>query len=273
MKSLKEFIASTQGKFIDVPWGFKGQCVSLTQRYLNECFGYVLKARGNAKDWSYSLVNEGIGTKVSSPKYGDIIVWGSNYGGGYGHIAIYIDKNTIYDQNNRQGGRNGSAVYGVMLPHSIAYIRLKKALQPDTKAKTEQEHKNVANVIWTTKHNYGTGSTRKQRLEAEGYDFLKVQGYIDELANPSVIPSKPTQAKKEYVRLSKAVTKGWRVYPLGKEPITKNAIGKLQPNKFGGLEYEILDRPMSNVVTIQTRDFGKVNIWIGAGTAHEIVRK
>lgn len=58
----------------------------------------------------------------------------------------------------------------------------------------------------------------------------------------------------------------WNVYPLNKAPIVGNECGKLNPSLFGGLTYDILDNPQSNIVTIQTRDFGKVNIYVGSET-------
>lgn len=59
----------------------------------------------------------------------------------------------------------------------------------------------------------------------------------------------------------------WRVYPLDKAPIVGNEVGTLNPAKFGGLSYEILGNPQTNVYTIQTRDFGKVNIFAGPSTS------
>ena len=58
----------------------------------------------------------------------------------------------------------------------------------------------------------------------------------------------------------------WRVYPLDKAPKVGNEVGFLYPSKFGGLEYEILGTPQSNVATIQTRDYGRVNIYIAPST-------
>lgn len=58
----------------------------------------------------------------------------------------------------------------------------------------------------------------------------------------------------------------WRVYPLNKAPMIGNECGYLRPKKFGGLTYDILAWPQDNVVTIQTQDYGKVNIYVGADT-------
>lgn len=57
--------------------------------------------------------------------------------------------------------------------------------------------------------------------------------------------------------------------------VSGNAKGSLNPNQFGGLEYEVLGRPMANAITIQTRDFGKVNIYVGSDVSQwfKIVKK
>ncbi len=99
---LNDFINKTRGKYNDVPWAKKQtnlykECVSLVQCYLHDVLMQPAKARGNAKDWIKTYVNEGLGKVVSKGKYGDIVVFNN---GKYGHIAIFIDNKTIYDQYN-----------------------------------------------------------------------------------------------------------------------------------------------------------------------------
>lgn len=65
---------------------------------------------------------------------------------------------------------------------------------------------------------------------------------------------------KQYVNL-KPHKVGWNVYPLNVAPIIKNACGRLAPKTYGGLSYEILGNPQTDVYTIQTSSFGKVNIY------------
>ncbi|MDL4841730.1 M23 family metallopeptidase [Aquibacillus rhizosphaerae] len=63
--------------------------------------------------------------------------------------------------------------------------------------------------------------------------------------------------------------KTWTVYKLDRPPVKNNKAnwaGVLKPSKFGGLQYEVLDTPYRDIVTIQTRDFGKVNIYVASGT-------
>lgn len=102
--NLKEFgsWALAQGSVANPApnYKYKGQCVSLIQQYLYLVFGMPFKARGNAKDWANNVpegfTKLGAGTKLQR---GDILVYGSNYGGGYGHI-LFIDFNgKAFDQN------------------------------------------------------------------------------------------------------------------------------------------------------------------------------
>lgn len=216
--SLDKFMNKYVGKEVDVPWGYKGECVSLVQRYLNECFGEPLRARGNGKDIGNTLIRDGVGKAVTKPRYGDIIVYGANMGGGYGHVAIYLNQNAIFDQNNSSvKPTRTSQVRPMIKTKPIQYIRMNNKLVVDPKPK-------------------------------------------------------PPAKTKEYVYLDKSVKK-WGFYKLNVYPKSENIFNYIYPERFGGLTYEILGKPYANTVTIQTRDYGKVNIWIGPKTPHKIIRK
>ena len=58
----------------------------------------------------------------------------------------------------------------------------------------------------------------------------------------------------------------WRVYPIGVAPVVGNECGKLLPSKFGGLTYDIEGWSQPDVAIIQTRDFGKVQIYVAKST-------
>lgn len=60
--------------------------------------------------------------------------------------------------------------------------------------------------------------------------------------------------------------KTWRIYKVGVVPKKGNECGYLKPSKFGGLTYDILGYSRPNVVLIQTRDFGKVQIYVAPST-------
>lgn len=74
---------------------------------------------------------------------------------------------------------------------------------------------------------------------------------------------------KRYLNLSKSVS-SWRVYPLNKAPVIGNEVGFLAPSRYGGLSYEILGNPQTDVYTINTANFGKVNIYAPRDTDSSI---
>lgn len=85
---------------------YKGQCVSLIQQYLNKVFGIEYKPRGNAKDWINNPLPEHLEKLNSNAKIqeGDILVYGSEYGSGYGHIALIDINMKFFDQNGIKKG-------------------------------------------------------------------------------------------------------------------------------------------------------------------------
>lgn len=80
---------------------YKGQCVSLIQQYLFKVFNKPFKAYGNAKDWATKYPKEYFNKLANNNKVqpGDVLVYGSNYGGGYGHIGLIDINGKYYDQN------------------------------------------------------------------------------------------------------------------------------------------------------------------------------
>lgn len=58
----------------------------------------------------------------------------------------------------------------------------------------------------------------------------------------------------------------WRIYPTNKKPVKGNECGYLKPSKFGGLTYEIKGWTYPDVALIDTRDFGRVQIYVAKGT-------
>lgn len=220
MISLDKFINKYVGKSVGVPWNkaLDGECVSMVQRYINECHNQPLKVRGHAVAFGDTLVRDRVAKVVTKPQYGDIIVWGKNMGGGYGHVAVYLNEKSLFDQNNSSvKPTRTSQVRPMIKIKPIQYIRMNNKLVVDPKPK-------------------------------------------------------PPAKTKEYVYLDKSVER-WGIYRLNVYPKAENIFNHLAPKRYGGLTYEILDKPYPNTVTINTGHFGKVNIWIGAGTPHKIIRK
>lgn len=111
----------------------------------------------------------------------------------------------------------------------------------------------------------------KSELEGKGYTGVFIAAYTKgetTTSTPSTPAPTPVVSKK-YLNLP-ASASSWNVYPLGKTPTKGNECGKLNPAKFGGLSYEIVNTPQANVYTIQTSNFGKVNIYAASSTGATI---
>ncbi len=73
------------------------------------------------------------------------------------------------------------------------------------------------------------------------------------------------QNKRTHIHLPASV-RTWRIYPLNKAPVVGNECGQLLPSKFGGLDYDVIRWVQENVAVIKTRDWGEVQIYVGADT-------
>lgn len=102
-------------------------------------------------------------------------------------------------------------------------------------------------------------------IYTESYGTVNIYAPRD---NDSTITTSPlyggssssNSGSKKYLNL-KNVVPSWRVYPLSKAPVIGNEVGSLAPSRYGGLSYEILGNPQTDVYTINTTSFGKVNIY------------
>ncbi|QAT64738.1 LysM peptidoglycan-binding domain-containing protein [Bacillus glycinifermentans] len=120
------------------------------------------------------------------------------------------------------------------------------------------------------------GDTLSEIAVKTGVSVAKLQSY-NGIKNPNKIMvgqvlkltgssgSKSSSSGKKYVYLP-ASADSWRIYPTNKAPVKGNEIDYLRPKKFGGLKYEILANPQTDVYTIKTDQFGKVNIYAAKST-------
>lgn len=88
---------------------------------------------------------------------------------------------------------------------------------------------------------------------------IKPGYYVFNSKGEKIYPIEVTNSKK-YLNLKPHVP-SWRVYPINVAPVIQNACGSLAPKTYGGLSYEILGNPQTDVYTIQTQTFGKANIY------------
>ena len=92
-----------------------GQCVSLVKWFGAEMCGLPNPgaARGNAKDFGNTLVNQGLAYEVAADQraQGDIVVWQQD-GGGYGHIGVLLSGDRVFEQNVALPGSSTRVVAG-----------------------------------------------------------------------------------------------------------------------------------------------------------------
>ncbi|QAV89540.1 LysM peptidoglycan-binding domain-containing protein [Bacillus subtilis] len=122
------------------------------------------------------------------------------------------------------------------------------------------------------------GDTLSEIAEKTGVSVTKLQSY-NGIKNANKITvgqvlklkggSTSTSKGKKYVYLP-ASADSWRIYPTNKAPVKGNECGYLRPQKFGGLKYEVLANPQTDVYTIKTDQFGKVNIYAAKSTGATI---
>jgi len=107
-KSLESFTSwAIRAKQVSNPTvnTYPGQCVSLIQEYLSQVFGIPYAKRGNAKDFVPPTFQQLPAGTQRRP--GDIIRYGRNYGGGFGHIGYIDHLGRFVDQNGTAALRVG----------------------------------------------------------------------------------------------------------------------------------------------------------------------
>ena len=92
-----------------------GQCVSLVKWFGAEMCQLPNPgaARGNAKDFGNTLVNQGLAYEVApnQRQQGDLVVWPLD-GGGYGHIGVLLSGDRVFEQNVALPGSSARVVAG-----------------------------------------------------------------------------------------------------------------------------------------------------------------
>ncbi|KIL33475.1 N-acetylmuramoyl-L-alanine amidase [Bacillus subtilis] len=169
---------------------------------------------------------------------------------------------------------------GKFCPHRILsegrWDDVKAAIEKELKAlggKTSSSSGSSSGSTYTVKK----GDTLSEIAKAKGVSLANLQKW-NNIKDPNKITvgqklklkgssssKSSSSGKKKYVYLP-ASADSWRIYPTNKAPVKGNEINFLRPKKFGGLKYEILANPQTDVYTIRTDQFGKVNIYAGKNT-------
>lgn len=172
---------------------------------------------------------------------------------------------------------------GKYCPHRVLdegrWDAVKAAIAAELKALGGKSSSSAAKSSGKT-YTVKKGDTLSEIAVKTGVSVAKLQSY-NGIKNPNKIMvgqvlnltgssgSKPSSSGKKCVYLP-ASADSWRIYPTNKAPVKGNECGFLRPKKFGGLKYEILANPQTDVYTIKTDQFGKVNIYAAKSTGATI---
>jgi hypothetical protein len=111
--SFDDFIKKWLGKKCDWDGYFSGQCVDLFRQYVQEVLALPQpKGVGGAKDfWTNFDTDQALfenyekipNTPDGVPQKGDVVIWNGRAGGGYGHVAMFVEGDvngfTSFDEN------------------------------------------------------------------------------------------------------------------------------------------------------------------------------
>ncbi|WHY80486.1 M23 family metallopeptidase [Siminovitchia fortis] len=167
--------------------------------------------------------------------------------GGYGNVVVIKDKNGrahLYAHLSRTAVTKGAIV------------------------------KKGQTIGWQGATGRVTGShlhyeIRKKTTPKYGWTVNQGLSTMDPTAYLQSYVLKPRPKKRQKLILP-SLSSSWRVYPTNKKPVKGNETGFLNPKKFGGLQYDIIGNPQKDVYTIQTKDFGEVNIYAAPSTGAKI---
>lgn len=290
MLTAKQFRDKYLGYAIDVDGAAGVQCVDLFKQccYLAGKKAFALGGSGYADEIVHRFNALGLGeyfnlVSLSNAQYGDWIIWDKNSREcPDSHVAMFVGWNgskvQVLGQN--QFGQKKATEGPIHTDGIIGVLRLKEWIQVPVKPSGSLKYGVGTKVCVQKLSRSGDGSAGVVASHYEGtitnvYPGQPYPYRLDEDAgfvNDDIIDSDPhtpggttSTPKPKKLYLPSSAT-SWNVYPLDKAPVAGNQCAKLNPSQFGGLTYDILGYPQTDVVTIQTRDFGKVNIYVHPST-------
>lgn len=133
--------------------------------------------------------------------------------------------------------------------------------------------KGIKSHLWVTQNLGGTDHSDPYAYLAQ-WGISKAQfaadvangiGSSNEVNPDPIQPPVTTPSTGKTLNLPGTST-SWRIYGLNSSPVAGNEVGFLNPSLFGGLSYSILADRGNGVYEINTRDFGRVQIYGAAST-------
>lgn len=293
MMTAKEFRNKYLGKAIDVDGAAGVQCVDLFKQC---CYlaGKVAFALGGDGGYADEIVHRfdalGLGVyfeqvSLSNAQYGDWIVWDKGSKDcPYSHVAMFErwEGSRVFVLGQNQFGKK-AATEGSLSTHGIIGVLRLKAWRQAEQAPTAKYKVGTpvcTGRIWVSSTDTGVGyngdwkgkitrvipGARHPYLINDGIGWTDDASIDSDPHDPLASGGQTVPAPKADTVTLPASATSWRVYPTNVAPVIGNECGKLYPSKFGGLTYDIIGRPQTDVVTIKTRDYGTVNIYVAPST-------
>ena len=261
-----------------------------------ECIEYLPTEKNNChRGWhgGGTSNNTHIGFEMCEPKdYTDSAYFNKVYKNAVEYTAHLLKKYGITAVNDNtvlchcEGYRKGIATNHGDVMHWFKYHNktmddfrndVRKILNgsTDSTASSNQDKNiKVGSKVRVVGFNYATGESIPSWVKSNTYTVKQVNGdkcllsdivswvYAKDLQIVSAgntAPSTPVPSKR-YLNLKPHMQR-WAIYNEKGPYTTPYKIGDLKPAMFGGLSYEILGNPATDVYIIQTKDYGKVAIW------------
>lgn len=207
MAKWSEIRKATLGKTYDLDKAYGGQCWDYVMYVLEKYYGgkrIHCGVSGYVKDIANQRKTNGILNYCTDVGLsatlvpGDICVWGECAAAPKSHIAIYDHdegQSKVYFCGQNQKGVQKVTVERIDVSGIIGVFRPKKGLEPESTGSetTKKTVSQLADEVIAGK--WGTGETRKEKLEAAGYDYEKVQAAVNKKmgVSSSASTKKPDQ--------------------------------------------------------------------------------
>lgn len=244
-KNFDDFYRSHLNKGYDVDHGYGAQCWDGYAEYCNWLgvpYANCTATGGAADIWTQRHSNGVLKyfDEVSSPKNGDVCVYSSAYGGGYGHIAMYYNGK-IFGQN--QGGiayPSGGACFNLIahpMP-DLGYLRpkglgsgLSWIIPNPSRPLTMAEMQNNAKCVWGYLH-------------SKGWSLQAVCGMLGNMQSESTI--NPNRWEGDIYQAQPVERRGFGLIQWTPWTIITNYLGSAKIEEYGNLECEYLDYERKN---------------------------
>ena len=98
--TFSDFLATYNGKGVDYDHFYGNQCMDLYRLYVEKVLNLPQSPPVRGAAWIRSTYDQSkydwfANTPLAVPKPGDILIWDTRAGGGFGHVAIYISGNVL----------------------------------------------------------------------------------------------------------------------------------------------------------------------------------